>query len=97
VLPAWRDALAPAQAQVDALAPAAMGQVLAAQDHTPWREGLQHLMGMLRSSDMAATDAVEALLPCLPAAHQAALADLHEAVMGLDFERAQALCQALMD
>ena len=46
---------------------------------------------------MAATDAVEALLPCLPAAHQAAFAGLHAAVMALDFERAQALCQALLD
>ncbi|MDP3520017.1 MAG: PAS-domain containing protein [Hydrogenophaga sp.] len=103
VLPVWLDALAPAQALVDALAPdapahvTATAQAPAAQDNTPWRDGLQHLMGMLRSSDMAATDAVEALLPQLPAEHQTAFAALHAAVMGLDFERAQALCQALLD
>jgi PAS domain S-box-containing protein len=99
VLQVWLDALAPAQALVDALAPEATAHAAApaAHDHTPWREGLQHLMGMLRSSDMAATDAVEAMLPHLPAAHQAAFAGLHAAVMALDFERAQVLCQALLD
>ncbi len=97
VLPVWRETLAPAQALVDALAPDARSELPAAQDNTPWREALQHLMAMLRSSDMAATDAVEALAPQVPAPHQTAFAHLHAAVMALDFEQAQALCQALLD
>ena len=93
------DALAPAQALVDALAPegTAHAAAPAAHDHTPWREGLQHLMGMLRSSDMGATDAVERLAAQMPVQHRAALAELQAAVAVLDFERAQGLCQALLD
>ena len=39
----------------------------------------------------------QALGPLLPASRQADVATLQDAVMGLDFERARALCQALLD
>jgi PAS domain S-box-containing protein len=93
----WGDALAPAQALVSCLAQEPQSPLGAQLDNTPWREALQQLMTMLRSSDMAATDAIESLASQVPASHQAAFADLQSAVMALDFERAQALCQLLLD
>ena len=46
---------------------------------------------------MGATDAVERLAAQMPVQHRAALAELQAAVAALDFERAQGLCQALLD
>jgi hypothetical protein len=57
---------------------------------------MQRLVAMLRNADMAAIDAVEALGPLMPADAEAAYAELHAAVMALDFEGAQARCQALL-
>ena len=89
------------QAQADALAREQASDPpsppATAPDSTAWREGLRHLLTLLRSADMSATDAVEALATQVPAQHGAAFAELQTAVAALDFERAQALCQAWLD
>ena len=105
VLRLWDDSLAPAQALVDALGTDDAAEMAAAsapaqtppQDGKAGGDALRRLMAMLDAADMAATDAVQALGPLLPASRQADVATLQDAVMGLDFERARALCQALLD
>jgi PAS domain S-box-containing protein len=98
VLKPWQDLLVPAQALVDTLAQDTPTPAPAPHkpDPTHWREPMQRLVAMLRNADMAAIDAVEALGPLMPADAEAAYAELHAAVMALDFEGAQARCQALL-
>ncbi|WP_342130684.1 PAS-domain containing protein [Hydrogenophaga sp. OTU3427] len=90
----------PGQALAAALAPPATTPVDTAGDHpadtATWSAGLRDLVQMLERSDMAATDAVDGLQQRFGAAVGAPLAELHDAVMGLDFERARRLCERLL-
>jgi len=90
----------PGQALAAALAPPATTPVDTAGDHpadtATWSAGLRDLVQMLERSDVAATDAVDGLQQRFGAAVGAPLAELHDAVMGLDFERARRLCERLL-
>ncbi|MFC7411177.1 PAS-domain containing protein [Hydrogenophaga atypica] len=97
VLAQWGDTQTQADALARGLALPAPAPMAAASDSAAWRDALRHLLTLLRSSDMGATDAVERLAAQMPVQHRAALAELQAAVAVLDFERAQGLCQALLD
>ena len=92
-------AIAPAQAllrdtiaQLQALQPESAVAASTTRDATALQAPLQALAGLLQACDMAATDALTALLAGPGRAWASELAPLADAVSALDFERAAQLC-----
>jgi hypothetical protein len=81
---------------VDAVAPDASAAELTEADRALLAPRLRALAALLADSDMAALDAVTALRRDLGGHGHAPLQALADAVQGLDFERAQGLCAALL-